>query len=196
MAKQKSTNLIRISAQLADIGKQARPAMRRALKRGLLAMKTESIREIKSTLKIRNKDLKNAFRLSAPQGDQIFMSADIGYSSASLPMLIFVRGTRSPILQKDIPIKRRRKLKVEIVPGRKTLIKGAFIQIVRGRLGVFKRRKGGTRTQLVSQRVHSIVSEVFKGTKPDTIATRGYIVFEKHLIHEIQFRSQGRILRR
>jgi hypothetical protein len=177
MAKQKFSNLMEISAQLADIGKQARPAMRRALKRGLLAMKTESIKEIKKTLKITNKDLKESFRLSAPQGDRIFMHADIGYSSASLPMLPFVRGARSPIKQKGISIKRRRKLKVEIVPGRKTLLKGAFIQVVRGRLGVFKRRKGGTRTQLVSQRVHSIVYEVFKGDKPDAIATRGYTVF-------------------
>lgn len=190
MKKSHFSNLHEISARLDELGKQARPAMRRALKRGQLAMRTESIAQLKKSLKIKNKDLKESFRLSAPQGERIAMYADIGYSSASLPMLYFVRGNRRPIEQWGIPVKRRRKLYVEIRPGKKTHLKGAFIQIVRGRLGVFRRRSGKGNKQLVSQRTHSIVYDIFKGEIPNKIATRGMSIFEKHVMHEIEFRSK------
>lgn len=190
MSKSHFTNLHEISAQLSELGKQARPAMRRALKRGQIAMRTESIAQLKKSLKIKNKDLKEAFKLSAPQGDRIAMYADIGYSSASLPLLYFVVGNRRPLEQWGIPVKKRRKLRVEIRPGKKTLMKGAFIQIVRGRLGVFRRRSGKGNKQLVSQRTHSIVYDIFKGQVPEKIAARGLSMFEKHVIHEIEFRSK------
>ena len=104
-------------------------------------------------------------------------------------MLEFVRGAKTPIQQKGVKVKRRRKLKIEIKPGRKVILAHAFIQRVRT-LQVFKRKN---ERRLAKQGIHSVAQEVFRSYKASRIAEEGLKKFESEFQRDWDIRLQGLI---
>lgn len=117
-----------------EVGKAAR----RAINRTLLTLRKESVQRIPEHLKIKAKLLRDRYiTLNKAQGGNNY-EGSIDFSSESIPMIEFVKGSKEPIKQKGVKVGRRRKLKVEITPGKRFVLRKAFIQRVRSKQ-VFKR---------------------------------------------------------
>jgi hypothetical protein len=121
----------------SEVGK----ASRRAINRTLLTLRKESIKRIPEKIKIKAKTLRERYiTLNKAQGGTNY-EGSIEFSGAPIPLLEFVKGSKEPIKQEGIKIARRRKLKVEITPGKKFTLRKAFIQRVQSKQ-VFKRAQG------------------------------------------------------
>lgn len=133
--------------------RQLEAAGRRAINRTLITMRKEAIIEITKRVKIKSKELRERYiSLDKPGANVSTLEGSIVFSGESLHLMKFVKGDRSPIQQKGIPIKRRRKLKVEITPGKRFILKGGFIQKANSPQ-VFKR---GRDSKLIRQTAPSI----------------------------------------
>ena len=120
-----------------EVGKAAR----RAINRTLLTLRKESVQKIPEHLKIKAKVLRDRYiQLNKAQGGNNY-EGSIDFSSEPLPLIEFVKGSKEPIKQKGVKVKRRRKLRVEITPGKRFVMRKAFIQRVRSKQ-VFKRPQG------------------------------------------------------
>ena len=120
-----------------EVGKSAR----RAINRTLLTLRKESLKQIPEHLKIKPKTLRDRYiRLNKAQGGNNY-EGSIDFSSEPIPMIEFVRGSKDPIKQKGIKVKRRKKLRVEITPGKRFVLRRGFIQRVLSKQ-VFKRPEG------------------------------------------------------
>ena len=69
------------------------------------------------------------------------VEAAVHFLTRPLPILLFVKGSK-PVAAKGIRVKARRRLTVEIQPGKKLKIQSGFIQRVKS-LQVFKRKSSG-----------------------------------------------------
>lgn len=119
-------------------------ASRRAMNRTLLTLRKTSIGLITERIRIKPKELRSKYIWleRARGGNFLSLEAAIVFSGMSIPLLEFVRGSREPIQQKGIPVKRRKKTRAEITPGKRFVVKKGFVQRVQT-LQVFKRRKSG-----------------------------------------------------
>jgi hypothetical protein len=129
-------------------------AGRSAFNKTLLTIRNEAIKELRKRVRIKPGVLRNKYTwLEKARGGTLGgLTAAVAFSTRPIPMIEFVRGNKAPIVQKGVPVKRRRKLKVEIVPGKRHTLDKAFIQKVHT-TQVFKRdpkadgfHKQGTRS--------------------------------------------------
>ena len=119
-------------------------AARRALNRTIVTVRKESFVEIKRHVKVKSGELRKDYTWleKAKGGGVDSVEAAVHFSRAPLPLLLFVKGSKTPIQQKGIRVKARRRLTVEIQPGKKLKIQSGFIQRVKS-LQVFKRKSSG-----------------------------------------------------
>lgn len=172
-------------------------AARRALNRAAVSVRQKSMDEFRKKLNVKEKDLRKRMRVHTAQGNSLAkMESAVSYSGAAFPMISFVKGAKTPIAQKGIPVKKRRKLKVEIEKGKTFTAKGAFIQRVKSK------SKGG----------ESYAAQVFrgrrgKGFKKQGIRSLGFIItnrgladlmldhggkrFQKEFYRELKVRADG-----
>lgn len=186
-----TTNLLVIADGLDQMGKNHLfRAVRRGITRSLPTMRREARDLVKRDLKLKNGFITKGIEVNKVRGSSIFnVSGSIGLDLKPIPMLEFVRGNKSPISQKGVKIKNRRKLKVEIRPGRKVVLAHAFIQKVRT-LQVFKRKQ---ERRLAAQGIHSIGQEVFRSYKANRISEAGLKRFEIEFERDWNVRLQGLI---
>lgn len=184
-----TTNLLDIAQGLDELGKKHLfRAVRRSISRSLPTMRASAVELIKRDIKLKSGFIRKGTQVNKVRGSSIFnIEGSVGFDSTPIPMLEFVRGNKSPISQKGIRIKSRRKLKIEIRPGRKVVLAHAFIQKVRT-LQVFKRKK---ERRLAAQGIHSIGHEVFKSYKANRIAEEGLKKFEKEFERDWNVRLEG-----
>lgn len=185
------TNLLDIASALNELGqKHLFRAVRRSITRSLPTMRAKSVELIKRDLKLKPGYIRRGTILNKARGSSIFnIEGSIGYDSTPIPLMEFVRGSKAPISQKGIKVKSRRKLRVEIKPGRKVVLAHAFIQKVRT-LNVFKRMH---ERRLAKQGVHSITHEVFRSYKASRIAEEGLKKFETEFARDWNVRLEGLI---
>lgn len=136
-----SDDLGKAAADIAAFNHDIIPkAARRALNRAATAMGKESTKLVPKEMRIRPGMIRERYmrlrkvRQMALQG----MSAEAAYSAAAIPLIEFVRGSKDPIRQAGIKVKNRKPLRVEIRPGKRFILKRAFIQKVVSKQ-VFKR---------------------------------------------------------
>lgn len=167
---------------VAEIMKATRAAMNRTL----ITMRQAAIDGITEKLKIKPSSLRNKhMRLMKARGGTVDgLEASIDFNTHAIPMLEFVKGNKSPIEQKGIPVKKRRKLRVEITPGKKFVMKKAFIQN-KTTTQVFKGRRGEGFKKQGTRSVGFIVINRGVGEK---LVTIGKERFSERLLHELKFR--------
>lgn len=141
---------INISSNFDDVVKalddlkvnQVLQAARFAINRTLITLRKESTQRISEKLNIKQSTLKDKYIVmnKAKGGKLGELVGSLDFSGSPIPVLEFVKGAKTALVQKGIPVAKRRKLKVEITPGKPFIMKGAFIQRVHS-LQVFKGRR-------------------------------------------------------
>jgi hypothetical protein len=116
-------------------------AARRAINRSLISTRKESIAEIKKKLKMKTGEIKERTKMLKARGSKLHsLEGKLIFSGIPVPLLTFVRGNKDVIQLKGKKIKNRRKLRAEVTPGKRFIVKGAFIQRARTKQ-VFKGKK-------------------------------------------------------
>lgn len=101
---------------------------RQALNKTATGLKSFSRRQITGHLKMKAKEAGDKIRIKRATGrDLVMMESLVMFSGAPLPLIQFVTGSKNPRPQKGIKVRRRKKVKVEIVRGRKITEPSAFI---------------------------------------------------------------------
>lgn len=154
-------NFLDLAEAFNELGtNQLIAASRRALNRTLLTLRKSSIEEITKKLKIKPKTLREKhLRLQRASGGSFnSLEAAILFSNDPIPLLEFVKGSRSPIEQKGIPVKRRKKTRAEISPGKRFVVNKGFIQRVQS-VQVFKRGSSGRFHKQATRSVGFLITE-------------------------------------
>lgn len=175
---------------LVKYPKEIVASARRALQRASIAMRHESLQRLRKQLKIKESTLKNKHirlhKVVSIGGSLGTLEAVIAFSKQPIPMLEFVKGSKNPVKQKGIPVKRRKRIKVEVVPGRKRTMQSAFIQTVKSKQ-VYKRIKATQRFK--KQSIPSVGEQVFGKGMYIPISKKGIATFHRVFKHEMRVRS-------
>jgi hypothetical protein len=168
-------------------------AAKRAINKSLVTMRKESLGMITEKVKVKPSELRKRFiELERAGSHGSELEGALAFSKEPLHLLRFVKGSKDPIEQKGIPVKRRRKLRVEIAPGQRILLKHAFIQTANSPQ-VFKRGAGG---KLKRQSAPSIGFMVEERSLGERIAAMGQDRLVDVLLQEMEFqvlKAQGKV---
>lgn len=166
-------------------------AAKTAINRAVMSMRKESTKLIPKEIRLKPTNLKERYiKLRKAQGSVIAgLVGVISYLDEPTPLLEFVRGSKDPIKMKGIKIKDRKKLRIEIRPGKKFVLRRAFIQKVSSKQ-VFKRPKGGDNFK--KQSAPSVGYIVMHRKLHELIAEEGQRSFQKNFRHELAFRLSQR----
>jgi hypothetical protein len=167
-------------------------AAKRAINRTLTTLRKESVPVIKQELNIKSSVLKSYISLQKAEGRGFAdLSGSLVFQSRGLALIDFVRGSKQPTQQKGVAVKRRKKVKVQVKPGRTYVVRGGFIANTQSRgLQVFKRTKAN-RSHLLMQTTPSLGQLLLRDTKNKiaaTLQTRGAQLFQANLIKDLEFR--------
>lgn len=122
-------NLLDAYATFDDLKKsQIHSAARRAINRTLVTVRKESVGIVKKGLRIKSSVLKSYISIQKPNQKKFYnMQGSLTYQSRGLALIDFVRGQKKATPMKGVKVKKRRKVKVEITPGKKITLNKAFI---------------------------------------------------------------------
>lgn len=165
-------------------------AARRAINRTIVGLRQKSSDEIRKAYNVKEKNLRPRMRLQKPQGNLLSaMEGSVEYSDNPISMIDFVKGSKAPLKQKGIPVKKRRKLKAEVKKGKTFVVKGGFIQ--KGKNGnnqVFKGKRGKGFKKQGTRSVASMVKDLGFGKMFTGYAQKR---FEREFYRELTIRAQG-----
>lgn len=136
-------------------------AVQRAMNKTVVSIRGHALVEIRKRLNLKESTLRKQYvsiERAVGKGQTLgSLSAAVVFSGRPIPLLLFVKGNKNVIEQKGIPVKRRRKLKVQVVPGKTVTLNGAFIQKGPKSIQVFRRNKrGGFVAQSVPGVAHTV----------------------------------------
>lgn len=167
-------------------------AARRAINRTVTGVRQKSLDEIRKSYNVKEKTLKTRMRVQNAQGNKISeMEGAVEYSDNPISMINFVKGSKAPLKQKGVPVKRRRKLKAEVKKGKTFIVKGGFIQKAKkgeDKTQVFKGRRGKGFKKQGTRSVASMVRDLGFG---DIFTGYAQKRFEKEFYRELQVRAKG-----
>lgn len=163
-------------------------ATKRAMNKTIVSIRQESMKRLRKKLKIKESSLRqrHIFLNRAKGGSMNSLEASVEFSGFPIPALEFVKGNKDAIKQKGIPIHKRRKLRLEITPGKVFRMEHAFIQR-KFTKQVFKRGAG---RRLKKQGTPS-VGQVVKQGMADRLRAFGAKRFATTLHQEIQAILKG-----
>lgn len=110
--------------------------------------------------------------------------AHIRTDNKPVSLIHFVRGKKEPANQKGIPVKRRKKVKVQIMRGKTETRPKAFIQRVKGSVQVFNRGSGRT---MKKQSVPSIFEFLKKPGVINPFVDNASRYYQSRLLHNLKF---------
>lgn len=122
---------------------------RSAINKTLKSASVLAIKRIKLTYKVKpsgfsRKEIKKRMDIIKATGNSLFsINGEIIFKGEPIPILNFVSGKKTSIKQKGIKVRKRRKLRVEIRPGKRVVLKKAFIQDGPKSKQVFRSPKSG-----------------------------------------------------
>lgn len=167
-------------------------AARRAISRTLTTLRKESVITIKKELRISSSLLKNKYifidRVSGKRLNEI--QGSVVYQSRGLNLIDFVKGTKAVTPQKGVKVKRRKKVRVEITPGKRFIVAGGFItQTASKGLQVMK-RDSKVNGHLLMQTGPSLGALLLNEKKRvgARLQAQGLEIFNKNFQHELKFR--------
>lgn len=170
-------------------------AARRAINRTLVTIRKESVIEIKKDLRIKSSVLKNQYIwIEKPRGKGLNdLGGSVVYQSKGLALIDFLRGTKAVTPQKGIPIKRRKKVRVEITPGKKFIVKGGFITKTASKgLQIMKGSKTN-RSHLMMQTAPALGTLLLNDKKRigAKLQSRSAEIFQENFSRELNYRLQN-----
>lgn len=166
-------------------------ATRRAINRTLAGVRQDSLDQLRKKLALKESVLRKRFiKLTKASGNSISSLAGfLDFSNEPIPLLEFVRGSKENIQQKGIPVKKRRKLKAEITPGKRFVVRKAFIQRKFSKQ-VFKRDSSGGFKKQGTRSVGFMLQHRGIGER---IVAKGNVRFQKELLRELKVRIEGTV---
>jgi len=169
-------------------------AARASINRTLTSLRKESVIEIKKEMRIQSSVLKNKYIWIDKAGGKGLraLSCSVVFQARGLQLIDFVRGARAVTPQKGVPVKRRKKVRVEVTPGKRFVVAGGFItQTASKGLQVMKRDKK-TQGHLLMQTAPSLGALLLNEKKKlgARLQTRGAEIFQKNFTHELEYRTQ------
>lgn len=171
--------------------KHAGAAARFAINRTLLTLRKESIQRIGEQLKLKPRTLREKYiSLQKAKGSKLGeVFGVISFSGKPIPLIEFMKGNTQPAPQKGVPVQRRRKVRVEITPGKRFVVPHAFVQRVHS-LQIFKRR---TSKGFHKQGIRSVGNTVMtKGIGKD-LQGIGQLRFRELFLADLKARIDGLI---
>lgn len=144
-------------------------ATRKSMNRSLSALQTRANKKAREHRKLKAREIKkDFFNLKKAKGNHLHrIEAELGVSGRPMSLLRFVVGQKEPRRQKGIPMRSRRKVQVEVRPGRKVKLDSAFIAKGKGGKNQVFRRRTKSRAPIVKQSVPAL-STLFARKKIET----------------------------
>lgn len=118
-------------------------AARKSMNRSVMALRTQANRVVREERKLKMGEInKDYFKVTKAKGSDLgSMSASLSVSGKSVSLIRFLVGNKSVQSTKGIPVKQRTPVRVEVRPGRKVTLKGAFLAAGKsGNVHIFRRR--------------------------------------------------------
>jgi len=129
-----------------DLVSAARAAMNSSVRR----TRQLGSKEIRKRLNLKATEIKKRIVLIKARGGSLrALEASLIVSGAPISMLNFIVGSKQPIKQKGVAVKKRRKLKARVNPGKTIKLSGAFIQNIQSK-HVFRHKGSGRRARKLS----------------------------------------------
>lgn len=128
-------------AQLTNRGLSQ--ATKRSMIRTKPTMKKESVLMVKKYRKAKSRAITDRFKFKSKLNGNVLSNYEINMEIERKPIRIleFIKGKKEAQKKRGIPVRKRRKLKVEVVPGRARRLPSAFIEKGSGgRLMVLQRQ--------------------------------------------------------
>tara|TARA_R110000803_G_scaffold162194_1_gene225855 strand:+ start:42322 stop:42948 length:627 start_codon:yes stop_codon:yes gene_type:complete len=185
-----SSNIHEIPEYLDEIkSKIVLQAARTAINKTLISARKVSISRVGLTYKLKPSGLSKAevkkkmFIIKARGGSLKSLEGKILYKGEPIPIIKFVSGSKNIIKMKGIKVKKRRIIKAEIKPGRKIILKKAFIQrakttqVFKGNSKGFKKQAVASISIIIMRRLH---------TRP--LLKHVAIKFNERFINQLNFR--------
>lgn len=142
-------NFLEVAEIFAKHQKHVVAAARFSINRSLLTVRNESIPMIRKHLNMKVGAVRKRAAIERTKGGGLrSLIGAVDYSVTPVGLIEFVKGNKQPIKQKGIKVAKRRKVKIEIRPGRRLTLKSAFIQkvkttqVFRGRRGIGFHKQG------------------------------------------------------
>lgn len=169
---------------------QVHAAAKRAINRTLVTVRKESVGVIKKGLNIKSSVLKSYITLERPNQKKISqVQGSIVYQSRGLALIDFVKGRKAPTPQKGVKVKRRKKVRVEITPGKKFVVNKGFMSNTRRGVQVMKR---GVQSQSLKMQTAPSVGALLLSRKKNvgveiqTIAQQRFVIeFQRDLNYRL-----------
>jgi len=168
---------------------------RKAINRSLTTGRKLSRKSLRERLNIKNKDIGNKSRKMRIQkargGRMASLTGSLEFETTPLPMLMFIKGKKTPIKQRGVKLRKRRKLKAEVYRGKKLNMAPAFIQKVRT-TQVFRRQASGKLHRQSAPSVGEFMKRkvFFKNPRKGML-----VMFNRTLNEQIKFRSSAQASR-
>lgn len=167
-----------------DVGVSARMALNVAMRRGRVIVN----KELRKDISLKSGAINKRIRIIQAKGNNISrMEGVMIFSGIPIGMMEFVVGKKTKIEQKGIKVRKRRKLKAKIAPGKTFRLKGAFIQDVKS-TQVFRRRSEGRRVRKLG--VSSIAVIAFRRPRRDILVNVLTTRFNREFNRQINWRHE------
>lgn len=186
------TNFAALAAAFDDLKKRhVVQAARRAMNRSLISVRKESVLSLRKVIKLKSTEIKDKISTFPARGGSLeALEAKLVFSGKPIPLINFIRGSKAVIEQKGIKVKRRRKLRAEITPGKRFIVKKAFIQRARS-VQVFKGQRGkGFKSQGAPSIAH-LIRERHGGVLGRALVSYALKRFDRTFEQDLKARLNG-----
>ncbi len=183
-------DLDRVKVFLTDIRfKALTNATRSAMNRSANVLRTRTNLEIRKHLKLKAGVInKKHLLVKKARGSRLeSMESSLSISGKRLSLIDFVVGNKSPRPQKGIAVKRRKLLRVEVKPGRRSTLKKAFIAKGRGGKNQVFRRRTSKNNPIVKQSITAISTIIERRNLRTQLEVFGRKTFEKEFDRAFSF---------
>ena len=154
------SNLDELQLFLKDLPKKMVPkANRMAIRRTSKILVTESVRAIRKVRSLGAREIRKDFfktKLMVQGFDVNQHRAELAIRKRPVSLIRFVRGSKNPRPQRGIKVRRRRPLRVSVVPGKTSTLQDAFIAKGRGNRNHVFRRRTVKNTPIIKQSIPSL----------------------------------------
>lgn len=177
-----------LARQLGDLGRDKPKVVARALNRAIAAVQTRAVRAIADDLGVVQREVRKTMSVRKAVASQALQEASITSTGKRIPLLAFRARGPEPSRGKGAGVTYR-------LPTGRGRAPHAFLATMKtGHRGVFQRKAGATRLPIVELRGPS-VPRVFKKHLDATLETEAAALFEKNVLHEIEYAISRRLRR-
>lgn len=167
-------------------------ATRMAMNRSVISLRSQANKIAREERKLKASTINNKyFEVEQARGNDLStMSASLKVSSKPMSMIEFLSGPQERFSQKGLKVSERRKVRVEVKPGRKVELAGAFVAMGKGGNFHVFRRKGKTRHPIAKQSAPSMAVVLQRKIHRDALEGFAKEKFFAEFQHAMEFESQ------